>query len=68
MLMAVLRKTDSRNTNSVSSHILIINNTILLHLVWTTLYELGVLGVYPKLSVVVRMTYADFWSKVIENI
>lgn len=62
MLMAVLRKTDSRNTdiNSVSSHILIINNTILLHLVWTTLYELGVLGVYPKLSVVVRMTYADF--------
>lgn len=60
MLMAVLRKTDSRNTNSVSSHILIINNTILLHLIWTMLYELGVLRVYPKLSVVVRMTYADF--------
>lgn len=60
--MAVLRKTDSRNTdiNSVSSHILIINNTILLHLIWTMLYELGVLRVYPKLSVVVRMTYADF--------
>lgn len=43
MLRALLRKIDFRpaDVKSVSSHVLIVNNTTLLSLVQTTFYELG---------------------------